>query len=1026
MATFTWTNSNAGDWTDPANWDLGSVPGSGDEAVLSSAAGTATVASGYSLTLDSLISQGGTLALGEATVLTVATALTLAGVIQGGTIQTSGASTLFQGGTLSGVTYQGPLSLAGTGSSLFVENGLTLDGAAGVGTPGSIDLTAAIGGGISILDSETLDIATLSFGAGDASLSTGVGLDEGQTLTLGDGVTIDANAGDGALGFQNTVFNVDDIGDTLDNDGLISVANGGSLDVDYGTIVSLGTIQVDGGATLIANGQSGFLASFDNQGSIGVSNGAYVLVGATTTSNEGTIALTSGGVLEVANQLTNAGGISVLADDLLLDSGLTNAVTGQIAVTAGAVVIQGGAATNSGTIAVDGGSSFDDDGTLFDNQGSFAITDGSYAYLGGTTSNEGTITVTTGSQLDVSNPFDNAGGVSLDDASLFLGNGMTNAVTGQITVTDAGLLYVYREVFDNQGSIAIAAGSGAFINANTVSNEGTIAVTMGSSLQVTTQLTNAGGVSLDDSQLYLDNGLINAVTGQLTITDASALYLDGSAIDNQGSIAISGSDGYMGANTFSNEGTITLTDANTLYLYGGTIDNQGSIAIADSDAHIDPNALGNEGTIAVTAGSTVEVSSQLTNAGLISVDGGELVLYSGFTDIGAGQISLTDGATLVVDGDVTAADFASITGESGTVEINGTLEGASVTGNPVFHAGDPQSVALIVANTAPTGSAGFTAAATGAFGGAVTGASGSTGDIAPGGTDTSSVTVTFPTLTAAGSESGTAEVALTFDGNAPNAILDVPVSVTVDNYATAAIQLLGGPGVLTQTGSIYTLDLGSVPAGGIDNLDSLELANLAPSGQPADWLTGALDGTGDAAFTNTGLGAFGTLDAGQVAPFSVDLSTMNTGTFSETITLAGLDGNSSGFSLAQDATLVVTGTATPVAVAQINTPTPIVLPDTHAVSGDTPDDVVPLSITNAGTTGAPGLFAAVTTLTGGAYGAGLISDLGVGETDDSSIVGRGLERAGHARVRFGRNRRSRRRPRGEWRLQRWADGLDRR
>jgi hypothetical protein len=949
MATFTWTNSNSGDWTDPANWDLGSVPGSGDEAVLPNAAGTAAVASGDSLTLDSLVSRGGTLALGDAAVLTVTAALTLGGVIQGGTLQTSGASTLFQGGTLSGVTYQGTLSLAGTGQSLFVENGLTLDGAAGVGTPGSIDLTEAVASGISILDSETLDNATLSFGGGDASLDTGVGPDAGQTLTLGGGFTVDVNAGDGALGFQNTVFSVDDIGDTLDNNGLISVANDSSLYVDYGAIVSVGTIQVDGSSALIANGQSGFLASFDNQGSIGVSDGAYFLVGATTTGNEGTITLTTGGVLEVANQLTNAGRVSVDHGPLLLDSGLINAVTGQITVTdAGGLYIDAGAVTNSGTIEADG-STFDDYGTQFDNQGSIAITTDSYTYLGATTtSNEGTITVTTGGQLDVASQLTNAGGVSVDNGRLFLDSGLTSAVTGQITVTDAGALYIDGGVFDNQGSIAIATDSNAFISANAASNEGTIAVATGSTVQVTSQLTNAGGVSVDAGQLYLDSGLTNAVTGQITVSDAGALYMDGWAIDNQGSIAIAN----------------------------------------DSNAFISANAVSNEGTIAITAGSTVQMASQLTNAGLISVDAGQLDLDDGFTDAGAGQISLTDGATLVVDGNVTAADFASITGGGGTVEINGTLEGVSVTapGNAIFHVGDTGNEALIVANTAQTGSSGFTAAATGAFNGDLTGTSGSTGDIAPGGTDASSVNVTFSTAAAAGSEAGAAGVALNFDGSATPVIINVPVSVTVDNYATAAIQLLSGPGVLTQTGNIYTLDLGSVPAGGIENLDSLDLANLAPAGQPADWLTGNLDGSGDAAFANNGLGAFGTLNVGQVTPFSVDLSTANTGTFSETITLAGIDGNSSGFSLAQDATLVVTGTAAPVAVAQINTPTPIVLPDAHVATGGTPDDTVPLSVANAGTTAAPGLFAAVTTLTGGAYGSGRISDLGAGETDDSSIV----------------------------------------
>jgi len=165
-------------------------------------------------------------------------------VISGGTVLASGGSLVTQGGTLSGVTSQGVLALAGYYQSLSAEGGLTLQTAAG-GSPGNIDLSADYYSGISMLDSETPDNATLTFGGGYGdSLSTGTGTDSGHTLTLGSSFTIDVSGGNNYLGYQGWSSN--DAGDTLDNAGLISVS-GGALTIDYGTFVNTGSISVTGG-----------------------------------------------------------------------------------------------------------------------------------------------------------------------------------------------------------------------------------------------------------------------------------------------------------------------------------------------------------------------------------------------------------------------------------------------------------------------------------------------------------------------------------------------------------------------------------------------------------------------------------------------------------------------------------------------------------------------------------------------------------------------------------------------------------
>ena len=173
MTAASWKSAVNGDWSTASDWSNNIVPGSTTDVTIGVAgAYDVTVASGpeaaHSITLNdtsATLTVEQTLSL--TTTLTVASGtlgLNSGGIIQGGTIINSGGTVLAQGGTLDGVSYRGVLTLAGTGQSLFVEGGLTLETEAG-GQPGSIDLSGATRSGISVLDSETLDNATLNFGA---------------------------------------------------------------------------------------------------------------------------------------------------------------------------------------------------------------------------------------------------------------------------------------------------------------------------------------------------------------------------------------------------------------------------------------------------------------------------------------------------------------------------------------------------------------------------------------------------------------------------------------------------------------------------------------------------------------------------------------------------------------------------------------------------------------------------------------------------------------------------------------------
>jgi hypothetical protein len=56
-ATYTWINASSGSYTNPANWDLGAVPGSADTALMASG-GTALIDSSMNNLLNSILLCG--------------------------------------------------------------------------------------------------------------------------------------------------------------------------------------------------------------------------------------------------------------------------------------------------------------------------------------------------------------------------------------------------------------------------------------------------------------------------------------------------------------------------------------------------------------------------------------------------------------------------------------------------------------------------------------------------------------------------------------------------------------------------------------------------------------------------------------------------------------------------------------------------------------------------------------------------------------------------------------------------------
>jgi len=385
--------------------------------------------------------------------------------------------------------------------------------------------------------------------------------------------------------------------------------------------------------------------------------------------------------------------------------------------------------------------------------------------------------------------------------------------------------------------------------------------------------------------------------------------------------------------------------------------------------------------------------------------------------------SLGAGATDTTDLSV-AVDTSSAGAQSGVASVNfGSSDPpvdvfgdvyrlASGTIAPIdayVNIGSSGTVALAVMNTATADGfsenlLGTLVAVTGSIGIA---AAGPTGEIAAGSSDRSSLLLDFSTAQA-GTITGSATIDLTSDGGTGPGSIDglgttalapevVPVTITVENSATAAFENISGFGTFTNSGTLWSLNLGTVSEGSAPLAIDLGVLNAAAG--ESDLLSGSLAASGPSAFTASGLAAFSNLAAGQadIAP-SITLSTDTGGTFTETITLTPSQSNLSGFSAALPTeTLTVTGTVAPTsfssspAIASVSPTSPIDFGNVHV--GATVDQA--LDISNTATAGAPSLDGSVQSTTGDATASGVFTDLAPGAPASTAIsVGINTDTAG--------------------------------
>ena len=250
------------------------------------------------------------------------------------------------------------------------------------------------------------------------------------------------------------------------------------------------------------------------------------------------------------------------------------------------------------------------------------------------------------------------------------------------------------------------------------------------------------------------------------------------------------------------------------------------------------------------------------------------------------------------------------------VEVFGSVyrPGTSSISGLIVHVGDPTTEALSITNSDPADgySENLIASVVSATSG-VTITGSTTGDIAP---QATSNVISAGFSTASTGTMGSVTLDFTTDGTGIDGLgtLDLgqqTLPVTVNNFASAAFELVSGGGTLTHSGTAYTLNLGTV------NYDTpavtANLGVLNGAVGPADLLSGTFIVSGGTGFTNSGFAAFSTISAGQADTTpSVTLNTHKMGSFSETITLHPTGYNPGGYvGVLADETLTISGTVQP-------------------------------------------------------------------------------------------------------------------
>jgi RHS repeat-associated protein len=676
-AVVTWTGA-AGDglWSTANNWSSGSVPGNGDDAVI-----TGNVSVTHSSGSDTI----NTLTLGT-----------------GATLQITGASTInLQGAVGPQVTNDGTIDI---GSSDGSTSGLLLFSS----TPSSISGTGTINlenNGANVLEPNSADTLTIGSGQTVDAVNGQIGYSGGILINQ---ATITTSAASGAT----VVVNLGGSGGSGSNSGTIS-ATSGNLTV-FGAFTNTGTISITGGGTLTLG--DGSTDAWTNTGIISTTSSTVLLAGAITQAGIGTLNRDSGSSIYLTGSLTGGLSLSTATGSWYLDGGT---LSGALTASGGSVLYgtAGGGTLND--VSLDATDALD---LQTVNSATVHVTNN--LTLASTTLNVGNSGGTTYGQMYFDSLTDNLNGtgtINLGSSSsnvLEAGSGDTLTIASGISINaTGGTIGYFPGVLKNQGTITTSAASGVTVtvylggNDGSGSNSGTIQATSGNLLVYgafsnTSTIsiagggtltvggggfawTNTGTISTTSSTVDLAGAITQAGIGTLNRDSGSTINLTGTLT---GGLTLNSTTGswYLLGGTLS--GALTASGGAVLYgtpssgtLNGVSLDNtnaldlqtvNGAVVHVTNDLTLASTTL----TLGNSGGSTYgqlyfdDVSAKLLGTGTI-------VLGSSGTNL---LESIQSGANLTIPAGISIDAAAGAIGSpSALLKNHGTITGSAASGTTV-------------------------------------------------------------------------------------------------------------------------------------------------------------------------------------------------------------------------------------------------------------------------------------------------------------------------------------------------------
>ena len=681
--------------------------------------GTFTVASGATLQFNggTHLWQGGVSSSG-AGVLKIAW-----GTVQADGAVTLSSSTTLYGGTLTGsglVTFNGPTTWSGgtmsgagvkrvpAGKTLAINAGgnghLYLDGTT-LQNQGTISYTGSsyqlYSKNGSILENQASGLVDLQ---NDWTLFT---LHSGAQPTVNNAGIFRKSAGAG-ISATPAVFN--NTGTVDVQTGTLSLEGGGTDSGTY-TVASGATLQFNGGTHLWQGG-----VSSNGAGVLKITSGTVQADGAVTLSSGATLSggiLTGSGLVTFNGPTTWSGGTMSGAGVKQVPAGETLAinVSGN-----GHLYLDGTTLQNQGTISYTGSSYqfYNKNGAILENQASGLVdlqNDRTFLISAGgtqpTINNAGTFRKSAGAGISATPAvFNNTGTVNVQTGTLSLEGGGTVGGTYDIasgaTIQFNGGTHTLNGVVTSTGAGLLAFASG------TLTGSGTI-----------------NGPMTWSSGTVTGAGIKRVATGKtltLNVGGLYYLYLDGTTLQNQGTILYTGTTYYC----HGNNGTILENQASGLvdlrndrsFLYWAstgvrpTINNAGTFRkSAGAGISTTPALFNNTGTVDVQTG-TLSLEGGGTDSGIFSAASGATLQFNGGTHVwqngvssgGDGVLKIALG-TVQVDADVILAGGTSLAG--GTLTGNGavtfnapaTWSGGTMSGAGVKRVATGKTLTLNVGGT---------------------------------------------------------------------------------------------------------------------------------------------------------------------------------------------------------------------------------------------------------------------------------------------------------------------------------------